>query len=334
MSKYMKYLAFGMAMICLVAIITACTQASASGELEVMKSFNAANNEHPEGIAIDKTGNIYVSLGLPGFAGGNSGEIWRISPDGTEAVLLEFDVPPAAGLAVDATGTLYYAHPANDSTTGVYRLNSDGSTDRLRGSENMILPNGLAFDKQGNLYASDSIQGSIWRIPDGGDSDADVWLQHEWLEGCGDSPMGANGVAYWEGNLYVANTTKGLLVRIPFQTDGSSGEPEIAAGVDNCDPDELFGMDGIALDEQGNIYALLVLQNKLVRIDPTDGAHTVLLTGEDGLFNPASIAFGAKKEDQKSVLITNYAVIEPGPEDNFGPAVLKLDVGVPGLPIP
>jgi sugar lactone lactonase YvrE len=114
----------------------------------------------------------------------------------------------------------------------------------------------------------------------------------------------------------VAITTKGLLVRIPILTDGSAGEPVIAAGVDDCNPDELFGMDGIALDENGNVYALLVLQNKLLRIDPTDGSYTVLLNGEeDGLFNPASIAFGTE-------------------EGNHGPAVLKFDVGTQGLPVP
>ena len=324
-------------LICLGAIVAACSQGSASGEVEVVKSFEGANLELPEGITIDKTGNMYVSLGLPGFAGGTSGEIWKIDPDGTETVLAEFEVPPAAGLAIDASGNVYYAHPTNvdDGTTGVYRLTSDGGTERLSGTENMIIPNGVAFDKQGDLYASDSIMGAIWRIPLDGSGDAESWSQHELLAGCGESPMGANGVAYWEGNFYVANTTKGLLVRIPILTDGSAGEPEIVAGVDDCNPDELFGMDGIALDVDGNVYALLVLQDKLVQIDPTDGSYTVLLTGEeDGLFNPASIAFGTEKGDQKSVFITNYAVLEPGPEGNHGPAVLKFDVGETGLPVP
>ncbi len=337
MNRRTKYFGIAIALICLGAIVTACSQGSANGKVEVVKSFEGANLELPEGITIDKTGNMYVSLGLPGFAGGTSGEIWKISPDGTETVLVEFDVPPAAGLAVDASGNVYYAHPTNadDGTTGVYRLTSDGGTERLPGTENMFLPNGVAFDEQGNLYASDSIQGAIWRIPGGGTADAEIWSQHEFIQGCEEDPFGANGVAYWKGNFYVANTAKGILVRIPILTDGSAGEPEIAAGVDNCNPDELYGMDGIALDVDGNVYALLVLQNKLVRIDPTDGTYTVLLTGEDdGLFNPASIAFGTGKGDQKSVYMSNFAVLEPGPEGNHGPAVLKFDVGAQGLALP
>ncbi len=339
MSKRVLYGIVAIALIGLVAFAIVNVTAGANGQVEVVKSFDGDNLELPEGIAIDKTGNMFVSLGLPGFAGGTSGEIWKIGPDGTDTVLAEFDVPPAAGLAVDAPGSVYYAHPTGDpTTTGVYRLTSEGGTERLPGTggiEGMIIPNGLAFDKQGDLYASDSIGGAIWRIPRGGSADAEIWSQHELLQGCGDMPMGANGVAYWKGNFYVANTTKGLLVRIPILTDGSAGEPVIAAGVDDCNPDELFGMDGIALDVKGNVYALLVLQDKLVKIDPTDGSYTVLLNGEDdGLFNPASIAFGTGMGDRKSVFITNYAVIEPGPEGNYGPAVLKFDVGVPGLPLP
>ncbi len=338
MYRRTKYFGIAIAMICLVAIVTACSQGSANGEVEVVKSFDGSLGELPEGLTIDKAGNSYVSLGLPGFAGGTSGEIWKISPDGTETVLVEFDVPPAAGLAVDASGNVYYAHPTGDGSTGVYHLTSDGGTERLPGTETMIIPNGLAFDEQGNLYASDSIMGAIWRISLGGAADAESWSQHELLAGCGESPMGANGVAYWEGNFYVANTTKGLLVRVPILADGSAGEPEIVAGVDDCNPDELFGMDGIALDVDGNVYALLVLQNKLVRINPADGSYTILQpTSEDGpnpLFNPASIVFGTGKGDQKSVFITNYAVLEPGPEGHLGPAVLKLDVGVQGLPVP
>lgn len=337
MLRRKKYLIYVVVLMCMGVILSACNQEGATGEIEVVKSFNALNMEFPEGIAIDKEGDIFVSLGLPGFAGGTSGEIWQISPDGTENVLVKFDVPPAAGLALNENGDLYFAHPTNadDGATGIYHLTSEGGTERLPGTEGMILPNGLAFDKNGDLYASDSIIGAVWRIPMDGTGDAEIWIQHELLEGCGDMPIGANGIAFWEDSLYAVNTTKGLLLRFPVQTDGSAGEPEIAAGTDDCEPDELSGMDGIALDVDGNVYALLVLQNKLVKIDPADGSSTVLLTGEeDGLFNPASIVFGTGESDQKTVYLTNFAVIEPGPEGNHGPAVLKYNVGTAGLPLP
>jgi hypothetical protein len=32
--------------------------------------------------------------------------------------------------------------------------------------------------------------------------------------------------------------------------------------------------------------------------------------------------------------MVNYAVLPPEPANSLGPAVLKLDIGVPGLPLP
>ena len=93
-------------------------------------------------------------------------------------------------------------------------------------------------------------------------------------------------------------------------------------------------MDGIALDEEGNVYALLVLQNKLVRINPDDGTSTLLLSEEDGLWNAASLAFGTTEENRESLYISNYAVLPPEPENSLGPAVLKFEVGTPGLTLP
>jgi hypothetical protein len=108
-------------------------------------------------------------------------------------------------------------------------------------------------------------------------------------------------------------------VRIPVLTSGGAGAPEIiSAG------DELLPLDGVALDAQGNIYALVIAQSKLVRIDPHDGIVTTLATAEDGLDFPASLAFGTREEDRHSVFVTNYAI---GPPGGVGPSVVKIDVG-------
>jgi sugar lactone lactonase YvrE len=340
MSTRAKYVTAVAALIAVVALAAAGTTAGASSHVSLVKAFDSDRGELPEGVTLDKSGNIYVTLGAPGFAGGGLGEVWKISTDGSETVLAAFDYPGVsgpAGIAVDAPGNVYFAYPATDPTiNGVYNLRNGGPV-RLPGTGAILLANGLAFDKQGNLYVSDSILGAIWRIPRGGDSPAEVWIQDALLAGClPDDPFGANGIAFWKGGFYVANTGQGLLVRIPIHADGSAGEAAVVAGdVDNgCDFDGLWGMDGIALDVHGSVYALLVLQNKLVRIDPSDGSYDVMLTDEDGLWNPASLAFGTGKSDRESLFIANYAVLPPVPPNNLGAAVLKIDVGVPGLPLP
>lgn len=311
-------------------------QANGDAQIEVVKSFNAEKGELPEGMTIYKAGNMYVSLGPPFFVGGGYGAVWKVSPDGTATTVLAayHNGPAPAGLVVDAPGNVYFALPDPGGTNGgVYRLTGEGDPERLPGTENIIVPNGLALDKQGNLFVGDSVLGAVWRISFDGSAPAEIWLQHELVAGCTPEDFGANGVAFWKGDLYVANTGRGALVHVPILSDGSPGDPAIVAGNLDCEPEGLFGMDGLALDVHGNVYALLVLQNKLVRIDPTDGTFTTLLTEEDGLWNPASIAFGTGKGDRESIFITNYAIIPSG-SDIFGPVVLKYDVGVPGLPLP
>jgi sugar lactone lactonase YvrE len=289
----------------------------------VVRSYDYSQAELPEGVAVDKRGNLYVSLAPPG-------QIWKISPNGSESLLADFAEWGSLGLAVDAPGNVYFTHSSFISDThGVYRVTKDGDVRRLPGTEAIGLPNALAFDKRGNLYVTDSSVGAIWRIRRRGF--VEQWLQHVMLEGLGEipgyPPIGANGIAYRHGSLYVANTEKGLLVRVPILKGGAAGEPELIA-----EGPHLYGLDGIALDVHGDIYAALVLQSKLVRIDPVDGDVVELATASDGLDEPASLAFGTGKGHRQSLFVTNYAVIDP--EAGFGPAVLKIDVGVPGLPLP
>lgn len=323
-----------------VLLVSACTITpeqvaqmavqDADVQIEIVKAFEESPSHLPEGVTIDPEGNFYVSLGPPFFAGGGYGAVRKVSPDGTEETLVEFpDGPAPAGLAIDTSGNVYFALPnPGQPDVGVYRITGDSGAERLPGTEEMVVPNGLAFDSQGNLYASDSLLGSIWRMPNDG-ATAEIWFSHDWLAGCGEEdPIGANGVAYQAGELYVASTAKGILVRIPILSDGAAGEPEILAGNPDCNlADELYGMDGIALDANGNVYALLVLLHKLVRIDLADGKATFLLGEEDGLWNPASLIISTQADDESSLFITNYAVLPPEPVNSLGPALLRYDVG-------
>ncbi len=321
-----KSLGVAVALTLLVAWLTTAAmpaQVGAGAHIEVLRVYDAAAGEWPEGVAVDKVGNLYVSF-MP------LGQIRKITADGTDPVVVQFPDPGTLGLAVDAVGNLYACHGSgNPATVGVYRLSRDGVLERFAGTEQMLFANSLTFDKRGNLYATDSATGTIWRITRWGD--AAPWLQHELLEGLGQipgyPPIGANGIVYWKSTLYVANTEKGLIVRVPIAVDGSPGEPEMVS-----DDPSVYGPDGLALDVFGNLYIPLVFQDKLVRLDPVDGSVTELATLDDGLDEPASLAFSTQRGDRQTVFVTNFAVM---PEDGgSGPALLKIDIGVPGLPLP
>jgi sugar lactone lactonase YvrE len=303
----------------LLGVVVSGGPARASVLIETVVAFNPAVGEFPEGVALDKTGNLYVSLIEP------VGDVLKITPDGSRSVLAHFDAANFGplGLATSASGDVYVADATFDpSTAGIYRVTRDGTSTRLAGTGPMRFPNGVALDTRGNVYATDSATGAIWRIPPGGSGE--IWFQDPLLEGTGafglGFPIGANGIAFRNGQILVANTEGAKLVSIPVLPNGSAGSPKVVA-----EGSGLFGSDGIALGVLDDVFVALNPQNMLVRVAP-DGSITTLATAADGLENPASLAFGTGRGDRKSLYMTNFAVFTASPH----PALLKVAVGEPG----
>lgn len=107
--------------------------ASADGHVSEVASFDPSVGEFAEGIAVDKTGDIYVSMTF-------LDQIHRITCDGTRTVLAQFDPGTApAGLVAAPSGDLYVNAGGLDLPTGstdqalrgVYRVGSGGSVVRL-----------------------------------------------------------------------------------------------------------------------------------------------------------------------------------------------------------
>jgi sugar lactone lactonase YvrE len=296
--------------------------ALAGDKVETVVSFDATKGELPEGVAEDKSGNVYVDFISP------VSELRKIAPDGTQTVVAEF--PPGGfgplGLAVDAPGNVYVAMTTFDpATAGVYRVSRDGTAERLPGTEDILFANGLAFDKLGNLYVTDTIGGAVWKIPPGGS--AEQWIQDPLLEGnfaLGMAfPIGANGVAVAGNSLVVDNTEQASLLRIPIRVDGSAGTPQVIAQ----DP-ALFGADGVTLDVFGAVYVAVIAQNTIVKV--SGGSITTLVDAGDGIVGASSLVFGTGKGDRQSLYAVNFGVFSPVPE----PALLRIPVGVPGRPVP
>jgi hypothetical protein len=84
--------------------------------------FNASQGEFPEGVAVDKVGNVFVSIG-GGF--GPRGAILKITLSLAESVLIDFGTPGAVGLAVNDDGGVYVARTVAPNN-GVYRVNRYG----------------------------------------------------------------------------------------------------------------------------------------------------------------------------------------------------------------
>jgi len=280
----------------------------------------------PESIAIGRRGDLYLSLNP-------LREILRIAPDGTRSVFATIPAGSASlGVRLDASGNAYVAVPGS----GVWRVPAGGGTPAelapVPGA-----PNGLAFGRHGDLYVSESLGGAIYRITRGGS--AAIWAQSPLLAGtagpgpCGIAhpsglPLGANGIAFdARGDLLVANTTLGTIVRIRVRPGGSAGKVAVLAGPD-C---RLWGADGVAMDSRGDLYVAANAERDIVRVSP-GGKLRVLASfaAGDPLYSPSDIAFGTGRGDRKQIFITNFAKFTGG----TGAGVVTMNTGVPGQPLP
>ena len=313
----------------LLVLSLGTAQAEATTTVHVLVSFDESAGQNTEGMAIDRVGGIYVSVSP-------LGDLWRIPPGSTQPQPfghVDGIVPGRdfgmLGLAVDVFGNVYAAvQSANPDAVGVWRFDrGTGNATRLPGTESIAIPNGLAFDKQMNLYVTDSFTGAIWRIPWGGS--AQVWLQDPALTGDGSLGLflGANGIAYRNGLFTVTNTERRTVLQIPK----IGGLPGPISVLTNLPPGD--NPDGVAMDVHGDAFIAMNLQNAIGEVHP-DGSLNVVASG-DPLDFPSSIAFGTARGGRTKLFGVNFSIGELfGLPPGFGPAVFWLDADVPGMPVP
>jgi hypothetical protein len=313
----------------LLVLVTGAEQAQAETTVHLLVSFDESLGQNTEGMAIDRVGGIYVSVSP-------LGDLWRIPPGSTQPEPFGHvdGIMPGRdfgmlGLAVDVHGNVYAAvQSANPDAAGVWRFDrGTGDATRLPGTESIAIPNGLAFDKQKNLYVTDSFTGAIWRIPWGGS--AQVWLQDAALTGDGSLGLflGANGIAYRNGVFTVTNTERRTVLQIP-KIGGQPGPISLLA---NLPPGD--NPDGVAMDVHGDAFIAMNLQNAIGEVHP-DASMDVVASG-DPLDFPSSIAFGTARGGRTKLFGVNFSISELfGLPSGSGPGVFWLDAGVPGVPLP
>ncbi|RYZ67459.1 MAG: SMP-30/gluconolactonase/LRE family protein [Proteobacteria bacterium] len=285
----------------------------------------------PESVATDGDNNLYYS----------DNATIRIHPQrGRDHVFSTLPIPVfALGVKIGPDECVYNTSVSLDPTVVgafVWRSCEDGGTAEVFATLDPTGgPNDLAFDDRGNLFVTDPFLARIWKVtPDG---TASVWLQDPLFAGnattpfLGFAPQGVNGIAFDEDkeNLYVGNLDYGRVIRIPISRRGAAGRPKVVV-----ESAQIQGIDGIAFDKDGDLYAAINGQDKLVRISPRGRIETLAQGGV--LDGPSSVAFGSKGRDKKTLYIASSAFtrtfgIQEGTPD---PALLSTEVDTKGLPLP
>ncbi|MBK9033169.1 MAG: SMP-30/gluconolactonase/LRE family protein [Myxococcales bacterium] len=318
------------------------------------------NGGFPEGVAV--VGNRVYVAGPANFGTAGKGpSVVTVLARGDGHLIAELPIAgeqlafehALSGIAVDAAGDVFVA----STQLGVIRIHRHGDhyTQSSYAPPLPDLPvcapggaqpctptfidlpplsNELTFDAAGNLYVTDSLQATIFRVPAGGGS-ITPWFASPLLAGnlAAPLPFGANGIKISPDrqHLYVVETfdptdpSLGHIYRVPVVDAPAPDRIELVATfAGGVVPDSLvFGASG-------RLYVSLAGSSQIA-ILAGDGHELGRISGPSGssipLDNPAVMAFD---DARKSILVSNHAIF--GDPAHF--AVLRIYVGERGDPRP
>jgi sugar lactone lactonase YvrE len=244
-----------------------------------------------EGLTGDNRGNLYVPGRTPGID--LPCPVWRVNIASPSLVLVGNIPAPAggqcspSGLAFDRQGRLYVTE-----TDKIYRFVPNAGTPPTATVFATGVPgtNGIAFDRNGNLWTGDGTTGlgRVWKISPAGGAGVEIFRVQPMVNvvpaftvsgttftGVGrdvrtvptgnSQPLVANGVAFNRaGDLLIADTARGAIWRVQFQSDGTlrskTGCDTTFTSNTLCLNNILIqhslldGADGFVLDEAGNMW--------------------------------------------------------------------------------
>lgn len=270
-------------------------------------------NTFLENLAIDPSGMMFITSY-------ESGKIYRLTPSGERSEFASVN-GNVAGIAIDRDGNLLVAATIERSPTTI-RIDSAGRIEKLVSIPDAMFLNGMTHLMGDRYLVADSYKGAIWEV-DAKAKSARIWLQNPLLNRSDvkNSFPAVNGIKIYQNALFVSNTQRQLLIRIPL-LDGAPGQPEVFLSSVN--------LDDFAFDAEGNLYGTTHVYNSVVRISLAKEITTIA-TAAEGVTGSTALAFG-RGDDRTSIYVTtNGGMSLPLPTGVAPAKVVRLDVGISGL---
>ncbi|MFD6280344.1 SMP-30/gluconolactonase/LRE family protein [Streptomyces sp. NPDC060209] len=271
-------------------------------QVKTEAAFDFAAGDAPENITVNPDSSMTISM--LGSSAAMPPKLVRISPSGHRTTLaVGHKGDTITGNARGNDGTVFYNVMSKDaSRTGVWEIPVSGSPQRLAALPADASPNGLAIGPNGRtLYVADSLKSTVWAVPTS-DGRAAVWLTDPALapDKSASVPLGANGLRYHNGSVWVSNISHNTLLRIPVTQSGAPGRIHTVTS-------HLTGVDDFSfLDERSDVvFAAENERNEIVMVYP-DGTTKTVLTASSGLASPTSTAVRGRR-----LYITNAGLNEP-----------------------
>ena len=272
----------------------------------------------PDGYTIGPDGYLYVSINQSGCDWQHPGKIARISPD---EKIEDFFILPVnektkkaspLGIVFATDGNLYISDNQSFCTdepnqAGVIRVIIENGKPK-RGElvvSGFNMSNGITtkgnylYVAETNLGTTDKHTSGVYRFAldelISGDTlmvtgygDPHLILTFETKNK--DHKVGANGVAIdAKGNLYVNDFGDMELMKYMFDAQGKVVSEEIF-----CKPEGVLSLDGMQIDQEGNIWIADFRGNTIIMVDPETKKSTIIAkneipaTGENGKLDTPS----------------------------------------------
>jgi sugar lactone lactonase YvrE len=250
-----------------------------------------AKLDEPEGVVVDKVGNIFIAdalndrirrvdarTGIITTVAGNGS--FNFSGDGGLATEAGLGGPGA--IALDSNGNLFLATDNRirrvDSTSGIITTVAGNGKPGFNGDERPAIngrlnfPRGIAIDKEGNIFIADSLNNRIRKV--------DV-------------------------NSGIITTVAGN----DKQGFGGDGGPATSA--------ELFSPEGVAVNNAGDLFIADTVNNRIRRIDGSSGIITTIAgDGKDGFSGDGGSAVAASLSNPRGVAIDDMGNLFIADTDN------------------
>ena len=272
-------------------------------------------NTFLENLAIAPNGTIFVT-------NHEVGQIVRITPDGNQQIHASVE-GKVSGLAFTSNGGLVATGWNAESIPVISLITADGIVETLVKLPDAIFLNGITPLSDTQYLVADSYRGAIWLI-DITQRHGSIWLEHSLLARSSSESVipAANGLKRFGNFLYVSNTEKMLLLRIPIDMTNEPGEPEIFVKQTN--------IDDFAFDVEGNLYGATHIYNSVVKITP-DGNTTIIAQAEQGVVGSTAVAFGQTESDSTAIyIVMNGGMFLPLPTGVLPANIVRLEVGKTG----
>lgn len=235
--------------------------------------------DHPEGLAFDNEQSLW--------AGGELGQIYRIDPSGRAEEITRLG-GFCLGLTFSAKQELWVC---NSGLHALMRIDRSGKLlQTITSVEDrpLMTPNFSAFDRQGNLFFSDSGE---WDKANG-------YLYCLRSDGIAVPFAGPfvfpNGLALSADDrfLFVVESQRDRVLRVPILANCTAGEPEVYA-------ENLARIpDGLAFDAAGNLYVTCYASDCIYRVTPERTIQLLAFDPEGTrIARPTNAAFGGPALD-------------------------------------